>query len=65
MMGQVGRSGMGSHKHGISGRVGKSPKMRMWQRLEAQRTPSRKKKKPGRMFESVYDLFHRNEKERS
>jgi exonuclease III len=32
---QQGRVGMGSHKHGVSGHAGPSPKSRMWLKLLA------------------------------
>jgi hypothetical protein len=34
---QQGRGGMGSHKHGVSGHAGPSPKSRMWLKLLAKR----------------------------
>jgi hypothetical protein len=34
---QRGRGGMGSHKHGTSGRATKSPRLRMREKLEAER----------------------------
>lgn len=53
---QQDRGGIGSHKHGTSGRAPKSPKLRLAMRLEAQRQVSKAKPKP--MQESVRDLFH-------
>lgn len=34
---QHGRGGMGSHKHGISGRPGQSPRLRLMKKLAAER----------------------------
>ena len=55
---QTGRGGMGSHKHGVSGHSGKSPKMRMWEKLELRREQELKPtpRKP-EMFSSVADAF--------
>ncbi|MGI9277250.1 MAG: hypothetical protein ACR2PT_20695 [Endozoicomonas sp.] len=36
-MPQTGRGGMGSHKHGVSGRSQKSPRLRHHMKLEAER----------------------------
>jgi hypothetical protein len=52
---QVGRGGMGSHKHGVSGTPGKSPKLRMAQRLAAERDERKAKPKP--MARSLAELF--------
>lgn len=57
---QQNRGGMGSHKHGVSGRTPKSPRTRMHMKLEAERAEQPKRPKPA-MHESVQDLF-RNEK---
>lgn len=43
MGGEVGRGGMGSHKHGVSGRPGKSPKERHRLRREAEKAERRAK----------------------
>ena len=34
---QQGRGGIGSRKHGISGHATKSPRLRLWQKLAAER----------------------------
>lgn len=34
---QQGRSGMGSHKHGISGHTSQSPRLRLMKKLAAER----------------------------
>ena len=34
---QQGRGGMGSHKHGISGHTGQSPRLRLMKKLAAER----------------------------
>lgn len=52
---QQGRGGMGSHKHGISGYGGPSPRLKMWQKLEgAKPKPKRKKQK---MYGSIGELM--------
>src|SRR6516165_9641500 len=38
---QQGRGGMGSRKHGRSGHATKSPRFRLWARLDAERRPER------------------------
>jgi hypothetical protein len=42
---QSGRGGMGSHKHGISGKAPRSPRYKFMQTLEANRQPERKRRK--------------------
>jgi hypothetical protein len=54
---QQGRGGIGSHKHGVSGHAGKSPKMRMAQELEARRQEREHKSKPALPFERVQDAL--------
>ncbi len=56
---QTGRGGMGSHKHGISGRAGKSPKFRHWMKREAEKL-EQKRPKMTRWFERVSDLFKKD-----
>ena len=53
---QQGRGGMGSRKHGRSGHATKSPRFRLWARLDAERRlePSRPKTKYRR---SIRELF--------
>jgi hypothetical protein len=34
---QQGRGGIGSHKHGVSGHAGQSPRLRLLQKLAAER----------------------------
>lgn len=41
---QRGRGGMGPHKHGTSGHAPKSPRMRMHEKLEAERNERKKRK---------------------
>lgn len=50
-----GTSGMGMHKHGVSGRSGKSPKMRLAEKLKAER--DEKKPRQFKMKKSIKDLF--------
>ena len=56
-MAQKGRNNMGSHKHGISGKAPKSPKLRHRMELEAQRN-ERKAKKSTCKHQSVFDLLN-------
>lgn len=58
---QQARGGMGSHKHGVSGRTPKSPRVRMHMKLQAERAEQPKKPQP-EMCESVQDLFRNNKK---
>jgi hypothetical protein len=55
---QQGRGGMGSRKHGSSGRATKSPRLRLWARLDAERRsePSRPK---GKYLGSIRELLSR------
>lgn len=56
-MTQKARGGMGSHKHGVSGRSPKSPKLRLAMRLDAERKPAAQPK--GREMKPTIDvLFH-------
>jgi hypothetical protein len=64
---QQGRGGMGSHKHGISGRATKSPRLRLMQKLDAERGmfdggPVRRRK--GLPFASVRELLNAARKPR-
>lgn len=52
---QSGRSGMGSHKHGVSGKSPKSPKLRVWLRLEAEK--KEKKHRLVKMCGSMKELM--------
>jgi hypothetical protein len=57
---QQGRGGIGSRKHGISGHATKSPRLRLLQKLAAERGelgggPARRPKDPA--FASVRDLL--------
>ncbi len=51
-----GRSGIGSHKHGVSGHTGKSPKFRHGLKREAEKN-ERKKKKSINMYSSVTEAL--------
>ena len=57
---QQGRGGMGSHKHGTSGRATQSPRFRLGKKLAAERgeydtQPRRRPLRPS--FDSVRDAF--------
>jgi hypothetical protein len=56
---QKGRGGMGSHKHGISGRSGKGPATRLYLDMMARRDLRRSKVKPLR-FVSVKEALERD-----
>lgn len=44
---EVGRGGMGSHKHGVSGYAPRSPRYKFMQQLDARREEnSQRKRKP-------------------
>jgi hypothetical protein len=54
-----GRGGMGSHKHGVSGRSGKSPSFRHQMKREAEKDERKDNKKKIRdPKSSVDELFH-------
>jgi hypothetical protein len=55
---QQGRGGMGSRKHGKSGHASKSPRFRLWARLEAERVPDPMRPKP-KFRSSLRELFSR------
>jgi hypothetical protein len=64
---QQGRGGMGSHKHGVSGHAGQSPRFRLLRRLAAERgefggAPARRPQRP--IFTSVRDLLNAKDKPR-
>jgi hypothetical protein len=64
---QQGRGGIGSHKHSVSGHPTKSPRLRLAQRLAAERGefgsgPTRRRKRLA--FGSVRDLFASRRKPR-
>jgi hypothetical protein len=59
---QQGRGGMGSHKHGTSGRAPKSPKLRLAMKIEANRSEVPAKPKDD-MQPSVHDLLHPKKKQ--
>jgi hypothetical protein len=56
---QKGRGGMGSHKHGISGRSGKGPATRLYLNMMARRDLRKSKLKPLR-FSSVSEALEKN-----
>jgi hypothetical protein len=49
---------MGSRKHGKSGHASRSPRFRLWARLEAERTPERTRPK-STFGASIRELFSR------
>ena len=53
---QQARGGMGSHKHGTSGRAPKLPKLRLAVRMEAER--DERKPRAARMVPSLGELLH-------
>jgi hypothetical protein len=55
---QQGRGGMGSRKHGRSGHASRSPRFRLWARLEAERTPEPTRPK-STFSASIRELFSR------
>ena len=58
---QKGRGGMGSHKHGISGHAGKSPRQRLMERVEAEKN-ERKARPSTTVYASVKDAFSQKPK---
>ena len=64
---QQGRGGMGSHKHGISGRAGESPRLRLMKKLAAERgeyetKPARRRQRL--RFETVQEALRDERKPR-
>ena len=62
---QQGRGGIGSRKHGVSGRAPQSPRFRLMNRLAAERGDfgggaTRRRQAP--MFGSLRELFNRGRK---
>jgi len=55
---QQGRGGMGSRKHGRSGHASKSPRFRLWARLDAERRPERSRPK-ATYLSSIRELLSR------
>ncbi len=61
-MSQQGRGGMGSHKHGISGKSQKSPRLRFLMKLEAEHS-AQKRKKNTCVYSSLTELMqHRRDR---
>jgi hypothetical protein len=64
---QQGRSGMGSHKHGVSGHASESPRLRLTTRLAAERGEyggaSKRRSKPLE-FATVQDALRTGRKPR-
>ncbi len=55
---QQGRGGMGSHKHGVSGRAGKSPRLRLQMRMEAEKD-GRRLRRRRLPYETLAELLSR------
>jgi hypothetical protein len=55
---QQGRGGMGSRKHGRGGHMSKSPRFRLWARLDAERKPEPLRPKT-KYLGSIRELFSR------
>lgn len=58
---RVGRRGMGSHKHGVSGTPGYSPKLRHNMKLEAEREETTLKSTDCK-YKTVADAIRSNKK---
>jgi hypothetical protein len=56
---QKGRGGMGSRKHGISGRAGKGPATRLWIDMMA-RKDERKSRRRKLQFSSVTEAIQKD-----
>jgi hypothetical protein len=56
---QKGRGGMGSRKHGISGRAGKGPATRLWLDMQA-RLDERKPRSRKLRFTSVQEAIEKD-----
>ena len=56
---QKGRGGMGSRKHGISGRAGKGPATRLWLDMQA-RADERKPRTRKLHFNSVQEAIEKD-----
>lgn len=54
-----GGGSMGSHKHGISGHAGKSPRLRLQMKLAAESNERRAKKTTTEFKESVKEVFQK------
>lgn len=54
-MTQKGKTGMGSHKHGTSGHATKSPRLRMQEKMEAEKN-IKKSKDDGEYFKSISEI---------
>jgi len=55
---QKGKSGVGSHKHGVSGRAGKSPKLRHTLKREAERNSIKDRSRIRDPKDTIKELFH-------
>ncbi len=55
---EKGRGGMGSHKHGISGHATKSPKLRLFLKMQAESNKRKRRKFLGRRASTVRELLN-------
>lgn len=56
----AGRKGIGSHKHGVSGHSGLSPRERLRRKREAEKQEARRKHTP--TFGSIKELMNKERK---
>jgi len=56
------RGGMGSHKHGISGHAGKSPRLRLFLRMQAEKEERKGRKEL--KYSSVKEVFEKEGKKK-
>lgn len=52
-----GNGGMGNHKHGVSGHAGKSPRLRLKLKLDAERDERRPRPSATKFAGSMNELF--------
>lgn len=57
---QQGRGGMGSHKHGISGYSGPSPRFKMWRVLYDGYEKCLKQKRPRLKYSTVREALEKD-----
>lgn len=53
-----GNSGMGMHKHGVSGKPGKSPRFKHWLKREVEKGAIKRRGAIRNPKSSVKELFH-------
>jgi hypothetical protein len=54
---QVGRGGMGSHKHGVSGTPGRSPRFKHNTLIEAQKAEKTKRRKNEKLYKTASEAI--------